>query len=170
MQTGPRDRTCAVGFEGCAHVLAEDHGLLDAWGTDGGAETVVRGLGQDYAVMGANFKFMRAGYPIYAAVEAAATLIAQHDIAADAIASVRVGMRANAMRVVDNRLMPNICLQDMLSAALPRGGLSLSESYFPRSSTTLPSPGCGSASPYASTRSWNSINPTAEEPLSPSPP
>ena len=121
----------AAGLEGCDDVLGEPYGLLDAWGTEGGAEAVTRGLGQDYAVMGANFKFMRAGYPIHAAVEAATTLIARDDIDAEAIASVQVGMPANAMRVVDNRLMHNICLQDMLSVALLRGGLSLSEEYFP---------------------------------------
>jgi hypothetical protein len=56
----------AAGFESCDDVLGEGHGLLDACGTAGGAETVVRGLGQDYAVMGADFKVMRAGYPLHA--------------------------------------------------------------------------------------------------------
>jgi 2-methylcitrate dehydratase PrpD len=35
------------------------------------------------------------------------------------------------MRVVDNRTMHNICLQDMLGASLIRGGLGLRESPFP---------------------------------------
>jgi 2-methylcitrate dehydratase PrpD len=121
----------AAGLEGCDDVLGARDGVLDAWGVKDGTEFVLRGLGQDYAVMGANFKFLNAGYPIHAAVEAAMTLVADHNIGIDAIASVEVGMPANAMRVVDDRQMHNICLQDMLSAALLCGGLNLNESPFP---------------------------------------
>lgn len=121
----------AAGLEGSDDVLGARDGLLDAWGVDDGATLVTRGLGRDFAVMGANFKFLNAGYPIHAAVEAAMSLVAEHKIHAGAIASVQVGMPANAMRVVDNRQMHNICLQDMLSAALLRSGLSLCESPFP---------------------------------------
>jgi MmgE/PrpD C-terminal domain len=58
-------------------------------------------------------------------------LVAEHHIDVQAIESVHVGMPANALRVVDNRQMHHICVQDMVSAALVRGGLSLSESPFP---------------------------------------
>jgi 2-methylcitrate dehydratase PrpD len=112
----------AMGMEG---------GLLDAWGVEGGADAVTRKLGEDWAIRGANFKFINAGYPIHAAVEAATTLAADHSIDPASIESVHVGMPEAAMRVVDGRDMHNICLQDMLSAALVRGGLSLRESPFP---------------------------------------
>jgi len=121
----------AVGLEGCDDVLGEPDGLLAAWGAEDGAPVITRGLGDDYKVMGANFKFARAGYPIHAVVEAATTLVSRHGIAPGDIGSVVVGMPANAMRVVDDRLMHNICVQDMLSVALLHGGLRLSESYFP---------------------------------------
>ena len=121
----------AIGLEGCEDILGEPHGLFEAWGTGGGREAVTRGLGQDYAIMRANFKFINAGYPIHAAVEAAMTLQARHAIKADAIASVHVGMPENTMRVVDNRRMHNICVQDMVTAALVQGGLSLRVLPFP---------------------------------------
>ena len=81
--------------------------------------------------MGANFKFINAGYPIHAAVEAAMGLVTEHSIEAAEIDSVEVGMPTNAMRVVDNRKMHNICLQDMLGAALVQKGLSLRRQPFP---------------------------------------
>ena len=121
----------SMGMEGVEDPLGMKDGLLDAWGVEGGAEAVTRQLGEDWAIRGANFKFINAGYPIHAAVEAATTLAAEHSIDAAAIESVHVGMPENAMRVVDGRDMHNICLQDMLSAALLRGGLSLGESPFP---------------------------------------
>ena len=92
---------------------------------------MTHGLGDEYAVMGANFKFMNAGYPIHAAVEAASEVMRTHRIDAATIVAVHVGMPANALRVVDNRAMHNICVQDMLAAAIVRGGLGLRDSPFP---------------------------------------
>jgi 2-methylcitrate dehydratase PrpD len=119
------------GLEGCVDVLGTREGLFDAWGTEDAAATIMRGLGSDFAVMGANFKFVNAGYPIHAAVEAATALVKHHGLHVDDIAAVEIGMPANAMRVVDNRDMHNICVQDTLTAALVRGGLHLREDPFP---------------------------------------
>lgn len=120
-----------AGLEGCEDIIGAQHGVLAAWGVENGADLVTQGLGDSYAVLGANFKFINAGYPIHAAVEAAMALVAEHGIGCESIESVDIGMPANAMRVVDNRHMHNICMQDMVSAALLRGGLSLRESPFP---------------------------------------
>ena len=98
----------AVRLEGNEDILGSPHGLLDAWGIEGGRAALTRQLGADFAVIGDNIEFVNAGYPIHAAVEAAMTLVAKHKIATDAIASVHVGMPENAMRVVDNRDMHNI--------------------------------------------------------------
>jgi 2-methylcitrate dehydratase PrpD len=121
----------ATGLEGCEDVLGATDGLLAAWGLEDGESALRDGLGSQFAVMDANFKFINAGYPIHAAVEAAMALVTEHSINAAEIAAVEVGMPSNALRVVDNRKMHNICLQDTLGAALIRGGLSLRESPFP---------------------------------------
>jgi len=121
----------AIGLEGNADILGAPYGVLHAWGSREHLGAITRGLGTEYAIMSANFKFLNCGYPIHAAVEAAMTLVAQHRIPVDAIESVYVGMPTNTMKVVDNRDMHNICLQDMLSAALVQGGLRLRESPFP---------------------------------------
>ena len=121
----------ATGLEGCEDVLGATDGLLAAWGLEGGDRVLTGALGRDFAVMGANFKFINAGYPIHAAVEAAMGLVAEHSIEAADIDSVEVGMPTHALRVVDNRKMHNICLQDMLGAALLQKGLSLRQSPFP---------------------------------------
>lgn len=121
----------AVGMEGVEDVLGMKDGVLEAWGVEGGAKAVTRQLGEDWAILGANFKFINAGYPIHAAVEAATTLVADHKTSVDSIESVHVGMPEAAMRVIDGRDMHNICMQDVVSAAVVRGGLSLRESPFP---------------------------------------
>jgi 2-methylcitrate dehydratase PrpD len=120
-----------AGLEGVEDVLGMKDGLLEAWGAEGGADVVVRQLGEDWSVMGANFKFINAGYPIHTCVEAATTLVAQDRIPLDAIASIHIGMPEKALRVVDSREMHNICVQDMVTAAVVQGGLSLRELPFP---------------------------------------
>ncbi|WP_327672748.1 MULTISPECIES: MmgE/PrpD family protein [unclassified Streptomyces] len=121
----------AVGLEGCDDVLGERHGVFHAWGVDDASAIVSRDLGSDFAVMGANFKFVRAGYPIHAPTEAVLSLVAHHDLTVDSISAVEVGLPARSLRVVDNRQMHNICAQDMLTVALLRGGLALNEDPFP---------------------------------------
>jgi 2-methylcitrate dehydratase PrpD len=121
----------AGGLEGNDDIIGGQFGVLHAWGKEGERGAIDEGLGGTYAIMGANFKFLNAGYPIHSPVEAAMTLVKKHGIKADAIESIYVGMPTSAMKVVDNREMHNICLQDMLSAALVLGGLKLRELPFP---------------------------------------
>ena len=120
-----------AGLEGHEDILGAPYGVLHAWGADGGGDILVRDLGQRFTILDANFKMINAGYPIHAPVEAALTLVAEQGLAVDAIASVQIGMPSNALKVVDSRDMHNICVQDMLSAALVQGGLKLRESPFP---------------------------------------
>jgi 2-methylcitrate dehydratase PrpD len=121
----------ASGFEGVDDVLGMPDGVLDAWGTTGAAEAVMQGLGEEWPIRGSNFKFINAGYPIHAAVESALAAVAQGPVPVEAIQSVHIGMPEKAMRVVDNREMHNICVQDMVCAALVRGALDLRELPFP---------------------------------------
>jgi 2-methylcitrate dehydratase PrpD len=64
-------------------------------------------------------------------VESALAAVAQGPVPVEAIQSVHIGMPEKAMRVVDNREMHNICVQDMVCAALVRGALDLRELPFP---------------------------------------
>lgn len=121
----------AAGLEGHEDILGSPFGALQAWGIEGGRDMLTRDLGKKFSIMGANFKFLNAGYPIHSPVEAATTLVAQHGIDLAKIESIYVGMPTTSMLIVDNRDMHNICLQDMLSAALVLGGLKLRESPFP---------------------------------------
>ena len=121
----------AAGLEGNEDMFGAPHGILDAWGTGDSRAALTGQLGHDFSIMSANFKFLNAGYPIHAAVEAASKAIAASGCKLEEIESVRVGMPENALRVVDNRPMHNICVQDMVTAALLRGGLTIDDIPFP---------------------------------------
>jgi 2-methylcitrate dehydratase PrpD len=121
----------ALGLEGHDDVLGAPYGVFHAWGLEGHKDAFAKDLGRTYKILGANFKFVNAGYPIHAPVEAALVLVKQHGIALDDIESVYIGMPTNTMKVVDGRDMHNICAQDMVSAAMVQGGLGLRELPFP---------------------------------------
>lgn len=119
----------AAGLEGIDDIFGSPGGIIDTWGEPGRESRLTDGLGDDYAVLGANFKFYAAGYPIHSAVEAALGLIRDHALVADDVTSVCVGMPAFAASVVDSRNMPTICMQDMLSVAIVAGRLGFAEAH-----------------------------------------
>ncbi|HUD94175.1 MmgE/PrpD family protein [Sphingobium sp.] len=120
-----------IGLEGNEDIVGSSEGVLDAWGDGKHDIAVTQKLGTDYKIMGGNFKFYNAGYPIHTPIEAALTLVKENRISAEDIDAVLIGMPENAMKVVDNREMHNICVQDMVAANLARGGLRLVDYPFP---------------------------------------
>lgn len=121
----------SLGLEGHEDIFGSHWGVMEAWGSPAHREALTRGLGESYSIMGANFKFLNCGYPIHSAVEAGMALVSQHCIKVEEIESIYVGMPTDIMKIVDNRAMHNICLQDILSSALVRGGMNLRDSHFP---------------------------------------
>lgn len=120
-----------VGMEGHDDILGSEYGLYAAWGDGKNREAITRELGSTFKILGANFKFFNAGYPIHTAVEAATTLIRTNKIAAERIAGIVVGMPEGSLRTVDNRDMHNISVQDMVCASIASGGLKLVDRPFP---------------------------------------
>lgn len=122
-------RMAALGFEGNDSIFEAANGVLDAWGTEDGAEILVDGLGRDFAVMGSNFKFYSAGYPIHAPVEAALLLLDREQLTIADISHVTVAMNAHTADIVDRRTMPTINLRTMLATAMVHGGLGYEVSH-----------------------------------------
>jgi len=83
--------------------------------------TLASHLGERYSIMDAGFKYYSAGYPINSPLAGAFALMKEHGLAAADISRVRVGMAPGSADVVDNRPMPSICLQDMLSVGMVLG-------------------------------------------------
>jgi 2-methylcitrate dehydratase PrpD len=111
----------AAGFEGHDAILDAQHGPLD-WSDDVPAD-LGADLGQDFAVMGANFKFYSAGYPIHAPVEGALRILREAGLTVEDIAAVTVGMNAGAIDTVRDRKMHSIDVAHMTAVAIVYGGL-----------------------------------------------
>jgi len=112
----------SIGFEGHENVFDSKHGPL-AWGTQDPRGPMLERLGIEHAVMGSNFKFYSAGYPIHAPVEAALNILSREGLATTEIAGVEVRMATAAADTVNNRDMPSICVQDMVALAMVHGEL-----------------------------------------------
>jgi 2-methylcitrate dehydratase PrpD len=119
----------SLGFEGTEDVFEGRGGILPAWGQPGREGELVRDLGRAFTVMGANFKFYSAGYPIHAAVEAALILKQRHAIDLADITAIHARLPEHPAGVVDDRGMPTISLQHMLGVALVAGRLGFDEAH-----------------------------------------
>ncbi len=111
----------AAGFEGHDAILDAQHGPLDwseAVPSDLGAD-----LGSEFAVMGANFKFYSAGYPIHAPVEGALLILRDAGLTVDDIGAVTVGMNSGAIDTVRDRKMHSIDVAHMTAVAMVHDGL-----------------------------------------------
>ncbi|WP_435110948.1 MmgE/PrpD family protein [Nocardiopsis synnemataformans] len=119
----------ALGFEASENVFETRAGILDTWGAPERRGELVKDLGSEFAVTGANFKFYSAGYPIHSAVEAALELKSRNAVDLGAIKRIRVRLPAFPASVVNDRAMPTISLQHMVAVALVAGGLGFDEAH-----------------------------------------
>lgn len=121
----------SMGLEGNADIFGHKHGVLGAWGEVDGAAALTQGLGSEFDILGSNFKFTNAGYPIHTPLEAAMLLLEEHDLPVERIDRIDIGMAEHTRRVVDGPRMHNICVQDMVAASVTRGGLAIGDQLFP---------------------------------------
>ncbi|MBI1622401.1 MmgE/PrpD family protein [Aquamicrobium sp. cd-1] len=118
----------ASGFEGHDYVFDSKHGPL-GWASADREVQLSKGLGSEFAVNGANFKFYSAGYPIHAPVEAALLIVDENKLAINDIASVTVRLTKHTADTVSNREMPSICVEDMMAVAIVHGRLGFTEAH-----------------------------------------
>jgi 2-methylcitrate dehydratase PrpD len=120
----------AHGFEGHERIMEAKDGLIDGWRTERtDVAAMTAGLGERYSILDAGFKYYSAGYPINSPLAGAFALMREHALKADDVTRVRVGMAPGSADVVDNRTMPSICLQDMLSVGMVLGRLHYEDAH-----------------------------------------
>jgi 2-methylcitrate dehydratase PrpD len=119
----------AAGFEASDNIFEAHGGIIDTWGMPGREGHLTKDVGVDYAVMGANFKFYSAGYPIHSPVEAVLGMKSDYGLDPQEIKSITVRMPSHPASVVNNRSMPSICLQHMVAVALVAGKLGFDEAH-----------------------------------------
>src|SRR5215472_14270422 len=102
-----------AGFTGVEDVFAGERNFFVAYGRAPNPEVLASGLGTTYEIMNTNIKRWSVGSPIQAPLDSLLALIEQERIGADDVEKLVVRVARQGANTVDNRNMPDICLQHM---------------------------------------------------------
>ena len=84
-------------------------------------EILARNLGKNFEIMRTNIKRWSVGSPIQAPLDSLLELIRAHDVKADDVDKLVVRVSINGANTVNNREMPDICMQQMCAVMLLDG-------------------------------------------------
>jgi 2-methylcitrate dehydratase PrpD len=107
-----------AGGTGVDDVLSGADNFFQAFGPKNDPSMVVDKLGERYEIMRTNIKKWTTGSPIQAPLDALEILIKKHRFEPDQVKAIVVTVATNEAKIVDNREIPDICLQHMMAVML----------------------------------------------------
>jgi 2-methylcitrate dehydratase PrpD len=119
----------ASGFTGVDDVFAGERNFFVAYGRKPDPAALTRGLGKIYEIMNTNIKRWSVGSPIQAPLDSLLELIREHQIKADDVEKLVVRVAHQGANTVDNRAMPDICIQHMCAIMLIDGRVTFASSH-----------------------------------------
>jgi 2-methylcitrate dehydratase PrpD len=119
----------AHGFTAVEDVFSGERNFFVAYGREPHPQELVRGLGTTFEVMNTNIKRWSVGSPIQAPLDALLDLTRAHDIRADDVERVVVRVAHQMANTVNNRNMPDICLQHLCAVMLIDGIVTFESSH-----------------------------------------
>ena len=108
----------AHGFTGVDDIFAGERNFFVAYGRKPNIKELVRELGSTYEIMNTNIKRWSVGSPIQAPLDSLLDLIVAHQIKAADVEKLVVRVAHQGANTVDNRHMPDICMQHMCAVML----------------------------------------------------
>lgn len=117
------------GWSGVEGVLTGAPSYLSAFAENPVPEALSDGLGQRFEIMEAAIKKWCVGSPIQAALDSLTALMAQHGLTPNTVARMTAIMPDDRLHIVDDRAMPDVCLQHLLAVTLIDGGLGFAEAH-----------------------------------------
>jgi 2-methylcitrate dehydratase PrpD len=119
----------AAGFTGVDDPLGGTHNLFTALAAKAAPEELTAGLGTRHEIMRASIKKWCVGSPIQAALDALTLLMAEHGLTAGNVDRIVVDMPDDRLHIVDNRTIPDICLQHLMALTLADGTLTFASAH-----------------------------------------
>lgn len=113
----------AAGMTGVQDPLEGPLNYLSAFAENPDADALIDGLGSRFEIMEASIKKWCVGSPIQAALDAVIALL-KKGLDAEAIDKIDLVMPDDRLTIVNNRDMPDVCLQHMVAVCLLDGGAS----------------------------------------------
>jgi 2-methylcitrate dehydratase PrpD len=119
----------AHGFTAVEDVFSGERNFFVAYGRNPDHQELVRGLGTTFEVMNTNIKRWSVGSPIQAPLDALLDLIRADGVRAADVEKVVVRVAHQMANTVDNRNMPDICLQHLCAVMLLDGIVTFESSH-----------------------------------------
>jgi 2-methylcitrate dehydratase PrpD len=119
----------ACGFTGNDDAFHGQNNFIDCYSPNPNRAEMLRGLGNEFEIMHAMIKKWTVGSPIQAALDSAQALLRDHGLQAEQIARVVVTIPDKELKIVNNRDMPEICLQHLVALMLADGDVTLESSH-----------------------------------------
>jgi 2-methylcitrate dehydratase PrpD len=107
-----------AGFDGIDDIFSGVDNYFQAYAPNAHQEELVSQLGERYEIARTNIKKWTVGSPIQAPLDCMYNILKKRAVNPDDVKSIVVRLANTEARVVDNREMPDICLQHMVSVML----------------------------------------------------
>jgi 2-methylcitrate dehydratase PrpD len=106
------------GWTGLDDILSGPDNFLQCYAPQADPNTFIDKLGERYDVERVNIKKWSVGGPIQPALDAFENLLKQHPLDPDQVQQIIVRIATNGAAIVNNREMPDICLQHLIAVML----------------------------------------------------
>ncbi|MQA64875.1 MAG: MmgE/PrpD family protein [Alphaproteobacteria bacterium] len=117
----------AAGMTGVDDVFSGERGFFHAYG--GTIAELARGLGETFEIMNANIKKWSVGSPCQAPLDSLEHLMAVQHLKPEEVTRVTAFVPAVEAHIVDDRTMPDICLQHLMAILMLDGGLTFASTH-----------------------------------------
>jgi 2-methylcitrate dehydratase PrpD len=121
----------AHGFTGVEDVFSGERNYFDTFAPQGQCDPdeLIKGLGANYEILRGGIKRWPVGGPIQGPLHVLRDLMAAHEFKADDIAELTARMPDKELEIVNNRDMPDICVQHLLAVMLIDGGVTFQSAH-----------------------------------------
>jgi len=106
------------GFTGIDDIFSGSDNYFLAYAPKANQDELTKDLGNRYEIVRTNIKKWSVGSPIQAPLDAMENIFEKHQVDPEKVRSIVVRLAHTEARIVDNREMPDICLQHMVAVML----------------------------------------------------
>ena len=119
----------AAGMTGVEEPLKGQGNFFAGFALKPAPEVLTAELGSRFEIMAASIKKWCVGSPIQAVLDATTALIAAHGVRADAVKRIQITMPDDRMHIVNNREIPDICVQYLTALAIVDGTVTFAAAH-----------------------------------------
>lgn len=119
----------AYGFSGVDDIFSGEYDFFQTFAPTANRARLAQRLGSQYEILRGGIKYWPVGGPIQGPLHVLNDLLQKHGIRADEIRKMTVHMPDTEFGIVNNRTMPNICVQHMLALLAVDGKVTFGSAH-----------------------------------------